>query len=118
MGGSSDAGAASLRRSVVSLTNGPSIMILGRLGVSRPGSVAPDPFASLRDSIIVHDSTRIYARFSPGSSHLSASAAPFGSLRRDNIERGSTREGAMLSLGEAESPHPGQVYVTSQATSG
>ena len=33
MGGSSDAGAAPLRSSVVSLTNGPSIMILGRLGV-------------------------------------------------------------------------------------
>ena len=33
MGDSSDAGAALLRTSVVSLTNGPSIMILGRLGV-------------------------------------------------------------------------------------
>ena len=33
MGESPDAGAAPLRTSVVSLTNGPSIMILGRLGV-------------------------------------------------------------------------------------
>src|ERR1700722_1642816 len=33
MGDSSDAGVAPLRTSVVSLTNGPSIMILGRLGV-------------------------------------------------------------------------------------
>jgi hypothetical protein len=33
MGDSSDAEAAPLRTSVVSLTNGPSIMILGRLGV-------------------------------------------------------------------------------------
>jgi hypothetical protein len=54
MGESSDAEAAPLRSSVVSLTNGPSIMILGRLGVfsTRYRGARPDSHRP-RDPLIV-----------------------------------------------------------------
>ena len=54
----------------------------------------------------------------PGTSPASVSAVSCGSLRRDAVKRGSTEGNAMLSWGEAESPLPGQVYVTPQATCG
>ena len=50
MGDSPGAGVAPLRSSVVSLTNGPSIMILGRLVSSRPGSPEPDPIRIAREN--------------------------------------------------------------------
>src|SRR6202041_4010449 len=63
MGGSPDAGAAPLRTSVVSLTNGPSIMILGRLGVfSTPVRLAPARSVSLARFSLGHDFARNYAR--------------------------------------------------------
>src|SRR5579859_2592305 len=62
MGASSGAGAAPPRTSVVSLTNGPSIMIQGRLGVlSTPVRLSqPGPFAC--EALTGHDSARNYAR--------------------------------------------------------
>ena len=54
----------------------------------------------------------------PVTSPASVSAASTGSLRRDAVKWGSTQGNAMLSWGEAESPLPGQVYVTAQATCG
>ena len=63
MGDSSDAGAALLRTSVVSLTNGPSIMILGRLGVFLDtGSPEPDPTRIACEALTGHDFARNYAR--------------------------------------------------------
>jgi hypothetical protein len=119
MGESSDAEPASLRRSVVSLTNGPSIMILGRLVSSRPGSPEPDPIRIARETrslcmITLASTLGIY----PGTSYLPAPADPPRDRGREAVGRGSTQGNVMLSWGEAESPLPGQVYVTPQATCG
>src|SRR5579862_2940861 len=63
MGESSGAGTAPVRSSVVSLTNGPSIMILGRLGVFPTQPVVPDQIHFAREiRIIVYDSSRIRVR--------------------------------------------------------
>jgi hypothetical protein len=75
MGGSSGAGAAPLRTSVVSLTNGPSIMILGRLGVfSTPVRLRqPDPYR-LRGSHEGMISLATTLDISAGTSRLSVFA--------------------------------------------
>src|SRR5215469_9027050 len=79
MGEPSDAGTAPLRSSVVSLTNGPSIMILGRLGClpdpdhgARPDSLHPrDPHlrpclpSGLRSAAAIGCRTRIPGPRSP-----------------------------------------------------
>ena len=54
----------------------------------------------------------------PWTSRVSVSAAPSGSLRSNDVQWGSTQGSDLLSLGEAESPLPGQVYVTAQMTCG
>ena len=76
MGDSPDAGAAPLRTSVVSLTNGPSIMILGRLGVfSTPVRLAPDPIRIARETLIVRMiSLATTLDISAGTSRLSVFA--------------------------------------------
>jgi hypothetical protein len=108
MGDSSGAEAAPLRTSVVSLTNGPSIMILGRLGalpapvrLSQTRSVS---LARLSLGMISLASTLdIYA----GTSPLSVYADYTGDGRSNDVQRG-----------DAKSPIPEQVYVTAQATRG
>ena len=46
---------------MVSLTNGPSIMILGRLGcLYDPGSPEPDPIRNARETFMGHDYARNY----------------------------------------------------------
>ncbi len=104
---------------MVSLTNGPSIMILGRLGVS------PTP-VRLRQTRSVS-----LARFSLGMIQLATTLDPyagtsqssdFADCLRDFLHRGVQRGGApgnvLLPWGDAKSPIPGQVYVTAQATRG
>src|SRR5215470_5606911 len=119
MGEPSDAGAAPLRSSVVSLTNGPSIMILGRLGVFSTRTVAPDPIRVARETrslcmIPLASTLGIYL----GTSRCPGSLPVTGSHRREDVNGVATQGNEMLSLGEAESPLPGQVYVTPQTTCG
>ena len=119
MGGSSDAGAAPLRSSVVSLTNGPSIMILGRLGVfstrvpwrQARSHCSRDPHLLMMK---VAAALGIYSR----TSRLSVCATRLRSRRREDVLWSSAQENVSLSWGDAKSPIPGQVYVTPQATSG
>src|ERR1700761_1119517 len=119
MGDSPDAGVASLRTSVVSLTNGPSIMILGRLGVSRPrfACARPDPYRSRDFSLgMIRLATTLvrYAR----KSLLSVFADCLRDFLRRDVQRGGAQGNVPLSWGDAKSPIPGQVYVTAQATRG
>src|ERR1700760_1264521 len=118
MGGSSGAGAAPLRASVVSLTNGPSIMILGRLGVSTPVRLSQTRSVSLARlslrMIPLATTLDIYA----GTSPLSVYADYIGNYRRNDVQRGGAQGNIPLSWGDAKSPVPGQVYVTAQATRG
>ena len=118
MGDSSDAEAAPLRTSVVSLTNGPSIMILGRLGVSstlvRLSQTRSVSLARLSLGMISLATTLdIYA----GTSRLSV-FADIRDFRRADVQRGGAQGNVPLSWGDAKSPIPGQVYVTPQATRG
>jgi hypothetical protein len=119
MGDSSDAEAAPLRTSVVSLTNGPSIMILGRLGVSstlvRLSQTRSVSLARLSLGMIPLATTLdIYAGTSPSSVYADYT----GDHRRNDVQRGGAQGNVPLSWGDAKSPIPGQVYVTPQATRG
>src|ERR1700683_4194233 len=119
MGGSSDAGAAPLRTSVVSLTNGPSIMILGRLGVfSTPVRLRQTRSVSLARPSLAHDSARNYARHFRRHVAFVRFADPLRDGRRKDVQRGGAQGNVPLSWGDAKSPIPGQVYVTPQATRG
>ena len=52
----------------MSLTNGPSIMILGRLGVFPTQTMAPDPIHFIRETrILVHAYRRVCAQLLPRS---------------------------------------------------
>ena len=80
MGEPSDAGAASLRSSVVSLTNGPSIMILGRLGVVSTrfrGPSGTGPICVARD-------IRRFPRLPP---HLATCMRVVSSTQRGDVKR-------------------------------
>ena len=118
MGGSPDAGAAPLRTSVVSLTNGPSIMILGRLGVSTPVRLSQTRSVSLARLSLMHDLLATTLDIHAGTSPLSVYADYIGNYRRNDVQRGGAQGNIPLSWGDAKSPVPGQVYVTAQATRG
>src|SRR5215469_8065077 len=134
MGEPSGAGTAPLRSSVVSLTNGPSIMILGRLGVFPTQTMAPDPIHFIRETrIFVHAYRRVCDRLPhpdsrssvargpstrdrslPGTSRRSVSRSPHPGPLRGGMKRGTAQGNWVLSWRDAESPLPGQVYVTAQ----
>jgi hypothetical protein len=104
---------------VVSLTNGPSIMILGRLGVfSTPVRLSQTRSVSLArlsvGMIPLATTLDIYT----GTSRLSVYADYIRDRRRQDVQRGGAQGNVPLSWGDAKSPIPGQVYVTAQATRG
>lgn len=140
MGESSDAAAASLRSSVVSLTNGPSIMF-GRPGCLPDPARASSPSYFARESrILAHDShsdpcsvstlgwhpvfrylVALYlgdrvpgtpARNLLGTPRMSVSPVPHPGPRRGGLKRATAQANGALSWHDAESPLPGQVYVT------
>jgi hypothetical protein len=119
MGDSSDAEAAPLRTSLVSLTNGPSIMILGRLGAfSTPVRLSQTRFVSLARLSLGMISLATTLDSYAGTSPLSVYANYIGGDRRNDAQRGGAQGNVSLSWGDAKSPIPGQVYVTAQATRG
>ena len=108
MGDSSDAEAAPLRTSVVSLTNGPSIMILGRLGVfSTPVRLSQTRSVSLArlslGMISLATTLDIYAGTSPSPVY----ADYIGNCRPSDVQRGGAQGNVPLSCGDAKSPIPG-----------
>jgi hypothetical protein len=104
---------------VVSLTNGPSIMILGRLGAfSTPVRLTrPDPYY-LRGSHFVMIPLATTLDIYTGTSRLSVCKDYIRDRRCQDVQRGGAQGNVLLSWGDAESPIPGQVYVTPQATRG
>src|ERR1700739_3818495 len=118
MGNASGAGAAPLRTSVVSLTNGPSIMILGRLGVSTPVRLSQTRSVSLARLSLRHDLLATTLDIYAGKSGLSVYADYVRDRRRQDVERGGAQGNVPISWCKAKSPIPGQVYVTPQATRG
>ena len=129
----------------MSLTNGPSIMILGRLGVFPTQPLVPDPFTSpagpatsipvgvaldfstrfphpvslysvSQYSVVQYLDTR--ARSLLGTSRMSVPRNPRWGPRHEGMKRGAAQGNGVSSWRDAESPLPRQVYVTAQVTCG
>jgi hypothetical protein len=95
-------------------------MILGRLGVfSTPVRLSQTrsvPFARLSPTGMIPLATTldIYT----GTSRLSVYVDYIRNRRRQDVQQGGIQGNVPLSWGDTESPNPGQVYVTPQATRG